>query len=439
MHDPDTFVSVDQLSNFYSSSRPNAELSSNPEVASSSKPPSWPWKNMSIWRLMTWMLTESSQTSHAQAMQLVNEVLLAEDFQIEDIKGFNAHTEMKCWDSSEAQLDNNDIYRRDGWKEMAAEILVPTQEKNPNRNGQPFMIPGFRYWPLTAVIHATFSEATSKWFHFTPFKHFWKSPVTGQEQYDSCKLEKVIAGLMFWSDSMHLAQFGNASAWPLYLYFRNQSKYTCSCPTSDACHHVAFIPMSYHDILAHCKHEMFRAIWHILIDDDFLDAYRNGIIIKCHDGVYCQVFPRIFTYSADYPEKVLITAIHDKGVCPCPWCLLPKSLFGHIGLRSDMVGRVARVHRFIKGAVVTACNAIYNLGTPIKGAAIEHLLKESSLMPTINTFAEQLGPFGFDCFSMLVVNLLHEFELGVFKSVFKHLIRLLYAINPEWIGVLNEW
>ncbi|KAG2034291.1 hypothetical protein BDR03DRAFT_837174, partial [Suillus americanus] len=39
---------------------------------------------------------------------------------------------------------------------------------------------------------------------------------------------------------------------------------------------------------------------------------------------------------------------------------------------------------------------------------------------------------------MLVVDLLHEFKLGVFKSVFKHLIRLLYAINPEWIVVLNE-
>ncbi len=28
---------------------------------------------------------------------------------------------------------------------------------------------------------------------------------------------------------------------------------------------------------------------------------------------------------------------------------------------------------------------------------------------------------------MLVVDLLHEFELGVWKSLFTHLIRLLYA------------
>lgn len=31
---------------------------------------------------------------------------------------------------------------------------------------------------------------------------------------------------------------------------------------------------------------------------------------------------------------------------------------------------------------------------------------------------------------MLVVDLLHEFELGVWKAVFKHLIRLLYAAAP---------
>ncbi|KAG1849437.1 hypothetical protein DFJ58DRAFT_612743, partial [Suillus subalutaceus] len=39
---------------------------------------------------------------------------------------------------------------------------------------------------------------------------------------------------------------------------------------------------------------------------------------------------------------------------------------------------------------------------------------------------------------MLVVNLLHEFELGIFKSMFKHLIKLLHGINSETITVLNE-
>ena len=31
----------------------------------------------------------------------------------------------------------------------------------------------------------------------------------------------------------------------------------------------------------------------------------NGILIEFIDGVTCRVFPRILTYSADYPEKCI--------------------------------------------------------------------------------------------------------------------------------------
>ena len=44
-------------------------------------------------------------------------------------------------------------------------------------------------------------------------------------------------------------------------------------------------------------------IWHTILDDDFIDAYTNGILIEFIDGVTRQVFPRFLTYSADYPEK----------------------------------------------------------------------------------------------------------------------------------------
>ena len=56
---------------------------------------------------------------------------------------------------------------------------------------------------------------------------------------DGCKLERVIAGLMFWSDATHLTQFGSASTWPVYLFFGNQSKYlhTCSFLTASMYYH----------------------------------------------------------------------------------------------------------------------------------------------------------------------------------------------------------
>ena len=39
---------------------------------------------------------------------------------------------------------------------------------------------------------------------------------------------------------------------------------------------------------------------------------------------------------------------------------------------------------------------------------------------------------------MLTVDILHEFELGIFKLVFRHLLRLLHAINPDMVVVLND-
>jgi hypothetical protein len=46
-----------------------------------------------------------------------------------------------------------------------------------------------------------------------------------------------------------------------------------------------------------------QEIWSLLLDDSFVKAYTHGILIPCGDGVKRRIFPRIFTYAADYPEK----------------------------------------------------------------------------------------------------------------------------------------
>jgi hypothetical protein len=41
----------------------------------------------------------------------------------------------------------------------------------------------------------------------------------------NCKWEKVVAALMFWLDATHLATFSTARMWPIYMLFRNLSRY----------------------------------------------------------------------------------------------------------------------------------------------------------------------------------------------------------------------
>ena len=55
--------------------------------------------------------------------------------------------------------------------------------------------------------------------------------------------------------------------------------------------------------MAHLNREVFHAQWMIILDDELLKAIIEGIEIVCSDGKRRRFFIRIFTYSADYPEK----------------------------------------------------------------------------------------------------------------------------------------
>ena len=39
---------------------------------------------------------------------------------------------------------------------------------------------------------------------------------------------------------------------------------------------------------------------------------------------------------------------------------------------------------------------------------------------------------------LFVVDLLHEFELGVWKAIFTHLLRILYAVGGDRIQELDK-
>ncbi|KIM61037.1 hypothetical protein SCLCIDRAFT_26188 [Scleroderma citrinum Foug A] len=473
-YDPDAFLTLNQLSNA-TNEHPTVGLSGDiPDIPSIPPAPPWPWKNMGIWRLMTWMLMGSGQKSEAEVTRLVHEVIQAEDFDRTHFHGFNAHTEMNRFDKSE---DATSVDLQDGWKESPVDILVPTREQNPDGNGQPFTIPGLFHRSLTSVIRAVFAEKAAKWFHLTPFKQIWKSPATSQEQClynelytsdawitahddlqkqqrdDGCTLECSM-GQFADADATHLAQFGHASAWPVYLFFGNQSKYVRARPNSGTCHPIAFIPTlpetivqfastimkkkALNDILTHCKRELFHGVWKVLLDKEFIEAYRNGIVIKCYDGKYR--YKSFFVQNNSNSlgaHRVLLATIQDKGHFPCPRCLIPKKDFHLLGFLTDLSQRMSRARLYIHDKVSAARNAIYNLGSPIKGTLPEGHLKDTSLVPTFNAFADNLGSLGCDVYRMLVVDLLHEFELGIFKSVFRHLLRLLYTIDPGMIAVLN--
>lgn len=331
--DPDSFVPSDDLA-------PAGEAQTDIQETSSAGHEPSPSKNSTVDLLLDWQNTGSELKSNGEVNKLVD-VLRRPDFSIEELDGFDAARENRRRDQQDKKSPE-----LKGFQETTVKIEVPSGDKNVSSTT--LEVPGLHYRKLTTIIRSAFESPLASKFHYSPFKLFHQ-PATSKlpqrvyselynsdafikehdlvqrapvpEQESDCKLEKVIAALMFWSDATLLANFGTAKLWPIYMFLGNLSKYTRAEPTSNSCYHIAYIPSladSFQDalasihvkwntqkkqILAHCRRELVHGVWRIVLDDDFVHAYKYGIVIKCHDGVMRRVYPRIFTYSADYPEK----------------------------------------------------------------------------------------------------------------------------------------
>lgn len=323
---------------------------------------------MSVFRLMQWFHDPSSSKSHATLNNLVHRVLLAPDFNANDLVGFDAAKEAKRLDDfnplapeeGTSASTSGSKHLNDGWIETSVPISLPGDgiSHSSDATAPVFHVKGLFYRKPLEVLKVAYQEPSANQFHLAPFEEYWKpSPDSPPERIYSelysanayiqehekvrsqprpdCHLETVIAPIMLWSDSTHLTSFGHASLWPFYLYVGAQSKYTRAKPSSFAAHHLAYIPKvnqffqfylhadierqlddsiqefyiatfgepATEDTLRHLRRELIHAVWQILLDDDFIDAYENGIVIMFPDGILRRLFPRFFTYSADYPEK----------------------------------------------------------------------------------------------------------------------------------------
>ncbi|KAF8238317.1 hypothetical protein L208DRAFT_1242759, partial [Tricholoma matsutake] len=206
----------------------------------------------------------SNQKSIVELDRLVKEVLIQDDFDVSDLEGFSVAQELHCLDMME---DEAAFSGEAGWKESSVKICLPVDKQKLKEVVAPmFKIPGVWHRDLLEVIRTAFKDTKAQFYHLTLFHLFWKpTPDSEPERvvtdlYNSdaflqeheklqqqpsemgCDLERVVAAIMVWSDSMHLANFGQASLWPIYLFLGNQLKYQHAKPSQFAVHHLTYIP-----------------------------------------------------------------------------------------------------------------------------------------------------------------------------------------------------
>lgn len=236
-----------------------------------------PLPNLSTFRVALWFYTGGSVRSQNSGDGLIHDVLLAEDFDPSDLAGVNFAAINKLLDDIDTRTDLPGC--GDGWRSSNIQIFIPKPRSrlvhnqksnshvNPEEYGEPFVACGFRHRSLTEVIKAHFSMAPrSRTLHHSPHKLIWVKDDGSEERihgelYQSdawlaeheaiqdleidteepCSRERSIAALMLYSDATHVAQFGQNSIWPVYLYFGNESKYYRRKPTARVCEHIGFL------------------------------------------------------------------------------------------------------------------------------------------------------------------------------------------------------
>ncbi|KAG9091927.1 hypothetical protein FRC06_000322 [Ceratobasidium sp. 370] len=372
-----------------------------------------------------------------------------------------------------------------GWKNTTLKVQIPPLPRTASSSDPVFYeVTGFRERGLIDQMKRHFSHNDPATFHYEPFESYWTPPNAPpastpieirDEVYSSpvmmryhrevqalkiddpaCDLPRCVAAFMFASDGLQFGNFCHTKGWPIFASFGNVSKYERCKPLSNTVFEVAHIPTlpdaieeaitKLHGkppidaLLAHLRRELMQEVWKVLLDDEFIHAWFNGVVIKCADGIPRRVFPRIITYSADYPEKVLIAAIRNNGGCLCPRCLVKKSSASMVGTPHDTNLRVVKRrvgNKRYRDKITRARDLIYKHGRSVQSQAVEALLKGESYVPTINAFTERLGN-AFNIYSALVVDQLHEVELGVWKSVFKHLVRLVHLSGNNAVVEFNK-
>ena len=271
-HDPEEHITIEDLSDVLEPAKPEPL---SPEAFS-------PYPNRNAFLLGDWYWNSGVQKSQSSFQSLID-VVGDPTFSPTDVREVS-------WKDVNRKLAADDewIDENVGWERTPVSISVPFQPRRGAPSDcdavpQQFTINDFYHRNLVSVIREKIQSAIDDdFFHYEPYNLKWQStsypdPVNVHgELYTSeafidadrelqnslpepkCNAPRHVVALMFSSDSTKLTSFGDASLWPLYLYFGNESKYRRCKPSCHLGNHVAY----FQKVSLLCSHV---AMFHVLM------------------------------------------------------------------------------------------------------------------------------------------------------------------------------
>lgn len=224
-----------------------------------------PFPNRSAFRLGDWYWNGGAQKSQTSFNDLVS-IVGDPTFSPKDIRETQ-------WDKVNQTLADDEVWDDldAGWTKTEVSIVVPFQPRrgslsDPEAGPKQFIVGDFYHRNLVDVIKEKLSNPDhDDHFHYDPYELKWQlngksEPIrvygelyTSQAFVDAhnalqnsprekdCTLSRHVVALMFSSDSTNLTSFGDATLWPIYLFFGNESKYRRCQPNCNLGNHVAYL------------------------------------------------------------------------------------------------------------------------------------------------------------------------------------------------------
>ncbi|KAJ3518649.1 hypothetical protein NMY22_g13571 [Coprinellus aureogranulatus] len=444
--------------------------------------------NPSIGLLLNWFLTgESIKSSKARVDALIKDVLQHPLFQKEHLAKFRMDKGLKLLDEYVEQRSNQLTFG-DEWSKHSVEISAPCDGVPQKSEGEAhkFKVENIHIRNIMDVIRSAVEDPMAEYYHLRGYKSYQLpddpnlAPI---RQYDEvytsnkflqeekkvlelakqqgCEHEAVMIAIMFGSDSTRLAQFGSQTIWPMYMWFGNLSKYVRTKPSTHTTHHIAYIPKlpaefdhwynskfgkgATRGTRTHMRRELYQAVILLLLNHDLMHAYLYGEDMVFWDHVIRRAYPRFFTDSLDYAEKILFACVKNLSTCPCTRCLVAKSKIDRLGTKADFAIHSRfprRDDEDTREIISNARELLYELGVGWGAQELTHGLGPKSLNPTQNAFSRRFQEYkiddGFNFYEMIAPDFLHEVDLGVVKDVFTHALRLVLCEGSDKLIELNE-
>ena len=202
--------------------------------------------------LMCWQYTGTTSKSGAELNRLWS-FIKDPRFQPSVHDTFNHEREKKLVEKY-LHAEYNPFKTNHGWTMSSVTVKLPHERSSWSLGEDDPSIPvlkvnGVHHRDLVDIIITTLQDPIASTFHMTPFAEYWQPDLTSNpirvfgEVYSSPEhlnsyqkvhslprdpgddLERIVIPLMLWSDATQLVNFGDASLWPIYLFFGNQSKY----------------------------------------------------------------------------------------------------------------------------------------------------------------------------------------------------------------------